>query len=83
MSVTNPQLVLPLANSVEFCQAVLDDIEYLFRKQHGDRWSPECQELFQELRKTCMDTAARIDAGFERGAIKPLREAVLLSNYGG
>ncbi len=85
MSIANGPSVraveLPLANSVEFCQAVLDDIELLFRKQHGPRWTPEAQELFQTLRESCMAAAARADEGFDRGAIAPLREAVLLSNY--
>ena len=73
---------VPLENSEEFCQAVLDDIEYLFRKQHGHKWTPAAQELFQGLREACIATARRIDGAGSHEAIKPLREAVLLSNYG-
>ncbi len=74
-------VVLPLANSQEFCQAVLDDIEWLFRKQHGPRWTPAAQDFFQTLRESCMAAASRVDEGFDRGAVEPLRQAVLLSNY--
>ncbi len=73
-------VVFPLANSETFCQTVLDDLEYLFREQFGKRWTPEAQQLFQGLRKTCIDTARRIDGGAPE-AIAPLRQAVLLTNY--
>lgn len=81
----NPQderpqtVVFPLANSTEFCQAVLDDIEFVFRKQYGPKWTPELQQFFQALRSTCLQSAARIDDGLDAGAIRPLREAVVLT----
>ena len=72
---------LPLANSVEFCQAVLDDVEVLFRRQFGRSWTPEAQQFFQELRSSCLAAAAAADKGFVPSAIAPLRAAVLLTNY--
>ena len=79
---TDPKAVeLPLANSVEFCQAVLDDVEHLFRRQYGRAWTPEAQQFFQGLRETCLKAARNVDDGFDDGAIAPLREAVLLTNY--
>lgn len=72
---------VPLANSQEFCQAVLDDIETIFRERYGVKWSPELQQLFEGLRETCIAAAIAVDTGVARGAIQPLKRAVLLSNY--
>lgn len=85
MSETNdPKAVeLPLANSEEFCQAVLDDIEHLFRRQYGTKWSPEAQQLLQGLRESCLAVARRIDGDGSHAVIAPLREAVILTNYTG
>jgi len=72
---------LPLANSEEFCQAVLDDIEHLFRRQYGIKWSPEAQQVFQNLRRVCIASAQAVDGAGTHRAIRPLREAVMLTNY--
>jgi len=74
---------LPLANSEEFCQAVLDDIERVFRDQYGRKWTPEAQQLFQGLRDACIRTARIIDGEASHRSIEPLREAVILSNFVG
>lgn len=71
---------VPLANSVEFCQALLDDVEWAFRRQFGTKWTPEAQQVFQDLRSTCIVTAQRADAGFETNELRGLRQPVLLSN---
>ncbi len=70
-----------MENSQQFCQAVLDDIESIFRERYGLKWSPELQQLFQGLRETCIAAAVAVDRGVERGAIQPLARAVLLTNY--
>lgn len=69
-----------LANSEEFCQALLDDIEFHFRKQYGAKWTPELQEVFQDLRATVVTTARAADDGFRVELLKPLRAPVILSN---
>lgn len=71
-----------LGNAQEFCQAVLDDIESIFRERYGHKWTPEAQSLFEGLRETCITAAVAVDQGVTRGAIQPLKRAVLLSNYG-
>jgi len=66
----------------EWCQAVLDDIEFAMRERFGTKWSPEAQVLFDSLRDTCITQACLVDSGVKRTAIAPLRAAVVLTNYG-
>ncbi len=78
----DPRAVAVLANTGEWCQAVLDDIESAFRQRHGAKWTPELQQVFQGLRESVMRSAAVVDAEFARSQLKPLQRQVLLSNYG-
>ncbi len=78
----NPRAVAVLANTGEWCQAVLDDIESAFRERHGAKWTPELQQEFQGLRESVMRASAVADADFVRQNVKPLQRRVLLSNYG-
>ncbi len=73
--------VVRLGNAQQFCQAVLNDIEAIFRERYGLKWTPEAQQMFEGLRETCITAALAVDAGVSRGAIEPLKRAVLLSNY--
>ncbi len=68
-----------LANSQEFCQAVLDDIEFVFRQRYGKKWTPTAQAFLEQLRRTCLEAARQVDEGIEPAAILPLREAVMLT----
>ncbi len=70
---------VPLANTGEWCQAVLDDIEFHFRGRYGPKWTPELQQVFQELRKTVMAAAFLVDGEFDAARVAPLRQAVILS----
>lgn len=74
---------VPLANTGEWCQAVLDDIELAFRTKFGHKWTPEAQQMFQGLRESCMQSAARVDGEFRRDRVLPLSRQVLLSNFPG
>lgn len=69
-----------LGNPQEFCQAILDDVEFHFRKRFGPKWTPELQAFFQELRMSCMLAARKADSSIEPAAILPLRQAVILTN---
>ena len=70
-----------LANSQVFCQAVLDDIEGIFRERYGPKWTPLQQQLFQRLREACYEAARSVDSGVARDAIRPLQHIVQLTNY--
>ncbi len=66
------------SSSVEFCQAVLDDIEFVFRRQYGTKWSPETQQLFYEQRRVCLLVAEQLDG--KPHPQQPLRAPVILTN---
>ncbi len=72
---------VPLANTAEWCQAVLDDIEHAFREKFGARWSPEHQQVFQGLRESVMLAAEVCDEKFRRDGVGKTVRSVLLSNY--
>ncbi len=69
-----------LGNPQEFCQAILDDIEFAFRERYGPKWTHELQTMFQELTATCLAAAVAADASVQPEAIRPLRQAVILTN---
>lgn len=77
---TSDAAAVPLANTGEWCQAVLDDIEFLFRERYGAKWTPELQGVFQTLRSTVMEAASVVDKEFDAARALPLRRPVILSN---
>lgn len=76
----SPNAVL-VGGAQEFAQAVLNDIESVFRNQYGPKWTPEAQAVFQSLREACIGSAIACDNGVSRDAIKPLQAIVHLTNY--
>ena len=72
---------VPLANAVDFCQAVLDDIEGLMRQQFGPKWSPEAARMFFDLRRTVVRAAEAADGTEVHAAIRPLQHIVTITNY--
>ncbi len=69
-----------LENPEEFVQAVLDDIEFVFRRYYGKKWTPEAQQVFQALCATCLEAARAADPASLPEKLRPLREAVILTN---
>jgi len=72
------QAARTFSSSTEFCQAVLDDIEFVFRKQFGPKWTPEVQQLFYEQRRAALVVAEELDQ--KPFPQRPLRETVVLFN---
>ncbi len=68
-----------LANSQEFCQAILDDVEFHFRRHFGAKWTTKEQALFEQLQATCISLAQQADTSFRAEEVRALREPVLLT----
>jgi hypothetical protein len=69
-----------LRTSQDFCQAILDDVEWHFRNRYGAKWTVELQDFFQKLRGACLESALKADGDVDRAAITPLRQAVILTS---
>ena len=69
-----------LGNTQDFCQVLLDDVEFVFRERYGPKWTIELQDVFQKLRDTCLTAAAHADRDFDRTRELLLRQPVILGS---
>ncbi len=61
---------------------VLAAVELAFSQHFGNRWSPEINELYAEVSRTCLAQARVVDSGLpESAALLPVEHSRVLTNY--
>ncbi len=65
-----------------FVRDVLAAVELAFSEFFGARWSPEINELYAEVTRTCVAQARLVDSGLpESAALLPVEHSRILTNY--